>query len=149
MPLSDLLAPFFEAQSPIGEESGELVEEHAEVDGSAVSVAPDEEARQLLKTLQNQARTLKARQQRWRNQTADKLQRQNPTSHEQPTSTVPDFVLEASRYLTPCWKRLGAENHHRHRRPQTRALWSYLSLSWQSHGDDSGFCSSFIILTNF
>jgi hypothetical protein len=128
MPLLDLLAPFIDDQPPPVEVSNEVLEEHAVIDSLAAPAGPEEEAGNLLKSLQNKARTLKARQQRWRNQIAARLQRQNPTPQATATASVPDFVLEASRYLTLDWKRLGATNQGRHRRPQTRALWSYLFL---------------------
>jgi hypothetical protein len=127
MPFASLLAPFLEAQGrprPKDRESP-TAQGHDSV---------SEEAASLLKKMKNQARTLAARSKRWRNQITAKMAKQMSLDSAVPQSDFAqnsENLLETARFLTPEGKKLSNHNlRHHHRRPETRALWSYLYLAY-------------------
>lgn len=127
MPFASLLAPFLEVQ---GRPRPEISQSPVLQDHDSVN----EEAASLLKKMKNQARTLAARSKRWRNQMTAKLAKQMSLDSSVPQSDVAqNILLETARFLTPEGQRLSNETLGRHRRPQSRALWSYLCQAYIFH----------------
>ena len=129
MPFASLLAPFLEAQGRprLQDRESPLLQGHDAV---------HEDAASLLKKMKNQARTLAARSKRWRNQITAKLAKQMSLDSAVPQSDIAqnsENLLETARFLTPEGKKLSNETLGRHRRPQTRALWSYMYLACMTH----------------
>jgi hypothetical protein len=122
MSLLDLLAPFL--QQP-----GVASPAEPGVSPAEPGTSPVEPGRNALVATADKVRqTEAARRKRWQNQCFARLQKNTPTagtsssSHEKQETSDSDL----SRYLTWEWKK--GDNHH-HRRPQQRALWSYLFTS--------------------
>ena len=145
MPLLDLLTPFLEPEPSValcdeprlrptvsgprpGQASAPTLDSVA-----VVQISGQEESLQPVPldvlAMKNRLRTVAARaalDKKRRGQQAERLIRSSQTE-QQTRSLEPHLAL--SRFLTPHWKRLSTEEDGRRRRPQARALWSYLSHS--------------------
>jgi hypothetical protein len=121
MSLLSLISPFLpQSQS------------HARPRKSQQVPEPSAQPTQTIDADANRRRTERARRKRWQNQCEARL-RKKRSLVENSTST-PSKELHASldlaRYLTKDWKTLSKEEENlKNRRPQQRALWSYLLQS--------------------